>query len=60
MEPQRKKGKTIHSKAREIIRRVILACDEESRQGKLTHRVTDSSLYWNSGQDNYKNSKGRC
>jgi hypothetical protein len=29
MEPQRKKGKTIHSEAREIIRRVILACDEE-------------------------------
>jgi hypothetical protein len=33
MEPQRKK-------ARDIIRRVILACDEESRQGKLTHMST--------------------
>jgi hypothetical protein len=33
------KGKTIHSEAREVIRRVILACDEVSRQGKLTHTV---------------------
>jgi hypothetical protein len=45
MEPQRKKGKTIHSEAREIIRRVIvLACDEESWQGKLTHTVKQSNL----------------
>jgi hypothetical protein len=44
LEPQRKKGKTKHSEAREIIRRVILACDEESRQGKLTHTVKKSNL----------------
>jgi hypothetical protein len=44
MGPQRKKGKTINSKAREFIGRVILAFDEESRQGKLTHTVKQSNL----------------
>lgn len=31
MEPIKKKGKTIHSEAREIIRKVIHECDEEAR-----------------------------
>ncbi|KAJ4442360.1 hypothetical protein ANN_03946 [Periplaneta americana] len=44
MEPQRKKRKTIHSEARETIRRVILACDEEARQGRLSHTVKQANL----------------
>lgn len=46
MEPQRKKKKrkTIHSEARDIIRRVVLACDEEARQGKLNHTVKQANL----------------
>lgn len=36
MASSRKKGKTIHSEAREIVRQVIEKCDEEARRGE-TH-----------------------
>ncbi|KAG8288972.1 hypothetical protein J6590_007724 [Homalodisca vitripennis] len=39
----RKKGQTIHSKARDVIRRVIQKCDEESNTGTLQHRLKQSN-----------------
>jgi hypothetical protein len=39
MEPLRKKGKTIHSEAREIIRKVISECDEECKNKELKYPV---------------------
>ena len=41
---QRKKGKTIHSEAREIVRKVISECDAESRQGTLQYNIKQSNL----------------
>ncbi|KAG8255056.1 hypothetical protein J6590_101743 [Homalodisca vitripennis] len=40
----RKKGQTIHSKARDVIRRVIQKCDEESNTGTLQHRLKQSNI----------------
>lgn len=39
-----KPGKTIHSEAREVIRRVIEKCDLEARTGQLTHLLSQSNL----------------
>lgn len=39
-----KSGKTIHSEAREVIRRVIEKCDLEARTGQLTHLLSQSNL----------------
>ncbi|XP_068081808.1 uncharacterized protein [Anabrus simplex] len=44
MEPCRKKGKTIHSEAREVIRHVIQECDEEAREGQLKHLLRQTNL----------------
>jgi transposase len=44
MEPRRKKGKTIHSEAREIIRHVIRECDEEARAGEIKIDVAKRNL----------------
>ena len=38
-----KKGKTIHSEAREVVRRVITQCDEEAREGKIKHLLNQSN-----------------
>ncbi|KAG8294746.1 hypothetical protein J6590_096178 [Homalodisca vitripennis] len=40
----RKKGQTIHSEARDVIRRVIQKCDEESNTGTLQHRLKQSNI----------------
>lgn len=44
MEQRRSTNKTIHSEGREIIRRVIEKCDEESRSGVLTCNIKQSTL----------------
>lgn len=40
---KRRKGQTIHSEARELIRRTIRKCDEEARSGQLQHLITQSN-----------------
>lgn len=43
MAPFRKKGQTIHSEAREIIRHVVQKCDEESNSGTLQYTLNQSN-----------------
>ena len=43
MASSKKKGKTIHSEARNIIKNIIAECDEESRQGRLKHLLSESN-----------------
>ncbi|KAG8261914.1 hypothetical protein J6590_064137 [Homalodisca vitripennis] len=40
----RKRGQTVHSEAREVIRRVISKCDEEARTDNLQHLMKQSNL----------------
>lgn len=44
MEPVRKKGKTIHSEARNIVGHIIQECDNESRNGRLTYSLDQANL----------------
>jgi hypothetical protein len=44
MESSSKKGRTIHSEAREVIRKFIKACDEEARAGRIEYSVKQAKL----------------
>ncbi|KAJ9601469.1 hypothetical protein L9F63_000386 [Diploptera punctata] len=39
----RKKGQTIHSEAREMIKNVIKVCDEELRSGELKYLISQKN-----------------
>jgi transposase len=44
MESSSKKGRTIHSEARAVIRKVIKACDAEARAGRVKYSVKQTNL----------------
>jgi hypothetical protein len=44
MESSSKERRKIHSQAREVIRKVIKACDEEARAGRIQYSVKQTNL----------------